>query len=246
MKNRTALITGASRGLGLSIAKHFATCGARVAMNYAHNNKDASLALETVSNLGTAALFKADAMKKRSAQKLVEKVTKKMGPVDILVINATPTQRNCRIDQYDDKDFQSMMDAFLMSPHYLTNAVMQSMKKRSYGRIIHVTSEVFYEGGAHLSAYASAKGAQLGYLRSSAMELAPFGITVNGVAPGWIPVECHAKVPEASFEAYRKTIPVGRLGKGEDVATAIAYFASAAASFVTGQSLIVNGGRHLL
>jgi 3-oxoacyl-[acyl-carrier protein] reductase len=246
VKNRTALITGATRGLGLAISKHLAGCGTRVAMNYGHNKQDAATALEAVSAIGEAALFKADVMKKRGAQKLIDKVSNEMGPIDILVVNATPAQPYRRIDKYEDKDFESMMNAFLMSPHYLTSAVMASMKERDYGRIIHITSEVFYRDGSHFSAYASAKGAQVGYLRSSAMELAPFGITVNGVAPGWIPVERHSDVPEAAFEDYRKTIPVGRMGQPEDIATAVAYFASEAASFVTGQSLIVNGGRHLL
>lgn len=245
MKGRVALVTGSSRGLGRAIAKHLAAQGARVALNYAHNHDDAKAALAEIQQVGEAALFKADVLSERGVRKLVEKVSHELGPIEILVVNATPPQHNRCIDQYAEDDFRSMIDAFLMSPHYLTREVMDSMKSRQYGRIIHITSEVFYEPAANFSAYIGGKGAQLGYLRATAMELAPHGITVNAVAPGWIPVERHAAVPDSSFEAYRQTIPVARLGTPQDVAAAVGYFASEQAGFVTGQTLVVNGGRTL-
>ncbi len=246
MKGRVALVTGSSRGLGRVIAKHLAAQGAKVALNHAHHADDAKSALAEVREVGEAAMFKADVFDERGVRKLVEQVGRELGPVEILVVNATPPQRNRRIDQYAESDFRSMIDAFLMSPHFLTRAVMDGMKARGYGRIIHITSEVFHEATANFSAYIGGKGAQIGYMRASAVELAPHGITVNAVAPGWIPVERHVAVPEAALETYRQTIPAGRLGTPQEVAAAVAYFAGEDAGFVTGQTLVVNGGRTLL
>lgn len=245
MKDRVALVTGSTRGLGLAIAAHLAGQGARVALNYAHDDSAASKALQQVQARGQASLYKADVLGEEGAGGLVRRVAREMGPIDILIVNATPPQRNCRIDEYTDEDFRSMMDAFLMSPHYLTRAVMGPMKERRFGRIIHITSEVFYEPPANYSAYIGAKGAQIGYLRSSAIELAPHGITVNAVAPGWIPVERHAHLPKPAFEPYVKMVPLGRVGTPQEVAAAVGYFASDDAGFVTGQTLAVNGGRTL-
>jgi 3-oxoacyl-[acyl-carrier protein] reductase len=119
------------------------------------------------------------------------------------------------------------------------------MKERRTGRIINITSEVFHVGMPNFSAYVAAKGGQIGWSRSVANELAPHGITVNTVAPGWIPVERHDDVPDSDKDSYVATIPMGRWGKPADIAHAVTYFASAEASFLTGQTLVVNGGRTL-
>jgi 3-oxoacyl-[acyl-carrier protein] reductase len=116
------------------------------------------------------------------------------------------------------------------------------MKQQRWGRIINITSEVFHRAVAPFSAYVAAKGGQIGWSRSMARELAPFGITVNMVAPGWIPVERHANDPQEEKDAYRALIPMRRWGTPQDVADAVLYFASEEASFVTGQTLCVNGG----
>ena len=116
------------------------------------------------------------------------------------------------------------------------------MKKKRFGRIINVGSEVFQLSVPNFSAYVAAKGGQLGWTRSMAKELAPFGITVNQVAPGWIPTERHANDPQEAKDGYLAGIPAGRWGTPEDVATAVLYFASNEASFVTGQTTCVNGG----
>jgi 3-oxoacyl-[acyl-carrier protein] reductase len=117
------------------------------------------------------------------------------------------------------------------------------MKARRHGRLINITSEVFHLGVAPFSAYVAAKGGQTGWSRSMCHELAPHGITVNMIAPGWIPVERHAGDLPADKDAYQATIPMGRWGKPEEVGWAAAYFASDEAGFVTGQTLAVNGGR---
>ena len=245
MKDRIVLITGATRGLGITIAEYFAKAGAKVAMNYAHNDENAKEALKKVSAFGEASIFKADVLTQKGVENLVSEVKEKWGDIDTVVLNATPAQHEYKIEQYSDDDFESMYRAFVMSPHYLTKTLMGSMKEKKFGRIINITSEVFYVGNPEFSAYVAAKGAQIGYLRSTAKELAPYGITVNAVAPGWIPVERHDEVEAEAKQAYLDTVPAGRWGTREDIADAALYFAREAAGFVTGQTLIVNGGRTL-
>jgi 3-oxoacyl-[acyl-carrier protein] reductase len=147
------------------------------------------------------------------------------------------------VEEYTWEHYQAMVDAFIKSPFLLARRLVPHMKRRGWGRIVNVTSEVFHLGLPQFSAYVAAKGGQIGWTRSVAVELAPFGITVNSVAPGWIPVERHAGDPEAAKAAYRATIPIGRWGTPEDVADAVLHFARPEAGFLTGQTLLVNGGR---
>ena len=135
-----------------------------------------------------------------------------------------------------------MLDFFIKSPYLLARRALPAMKNKSWGRFINITSEVFHRSVPQFSAYVAAKGGQIGWSRSMASELASFGITVNTIAPGWIPVERHDKDPQEEKDAYRSIIPMERWGKPEDVAAAAHYYASEEASFVTGQTLCVNGG----
>ena len=163
--------------------------------------------------------------------------------LNILVPNATPEQPQKRIEEYEAGFYREMYDFFVMSPFYLARAVLPGMKSRGNGRIINVTSEVFHCSVPEFSAYVAAKGGQIGWSRSMATELAPYGITVNTVAPGWIPTERHQDETNEKKEEYLKTIPLGRWGTPDDVGHAVNYLASEEASFVTGQTLCVNGGR---
>ena len=169
-------------------------------------------------------------------------IAAELGPIDIVIPNATPAQPLKPIEQYDWEFYQSMYDFFVKSPYLITREVLPHMKQQKWGRIINITSEVFSRGVAPFSAYVAAKGGQIGWSRSMANELAPWNITVNMIAPGWIPVERHANDPEHEKEAYRRLIPMGRWGIPQDLAGTVVYLASEASNFVTGQDIHVNGG----
>jgi 3-oxoacyl-[acyl-carrier protein] reductase len=177
--------------------------------------------------------------------KVVRDTTSRFGPVDILVVNATGPQPFIKLEELTWRTCLDQLEFFVKSPMLLTKAVVGSMKQRRYGRIINIGSEVFERGVAEFSNYVSAKGAQLGLTRSWAMELAKFGITVNLVAPGWIPTERHINDPQEAKDAYAKTVPMGHMGEDADVAEAVAFLASDAAKFITGQKISVNGGNTL-
>jgi 3-oxoacyl-[acyl-carrier protein] reductase len=187
-------------------------------------------------------LTRADASTPEGVEAIFAAAEKQLGAIDIVVPNATPDQPLKPIEQYDWAFYQSMLDFFVKSPYLLARRAIAGMKAKRWGRIINITSEVFHKAVAPFSAYVAAKGGQVGWSRSMASELAPFNITVNMVAPGWIPVERHEKDPQSAKDAYLKTIPMGRWGTPEDVANACLYFASEEAGFVTGQTLCVNGG----
>ena len=244
MKGKVALVTGSTKGLGKGIAKALGEAGSKVAVNYLNNRENAESTLRELQDLGIhAMLVRADAANKEQVHAMVEAVEEKFGCLDILVPNATPDQPQQPLENYDGDFYRKMYDFFVLSPFYLTQAVLPGMKKKGSGRIINITSEVFHSSVPQFSAYVAAKGGQIGWSRSMASELAPFGITVNTVAPGWIPTERHELDPQEDKEAYLSTIPLGRWGNPNDVGNAVCYFASLEASFITGQTLCVNGGR---
>lgn len=167
---------------------------------------------------------------------------REFGPVDIVVVNATPDQPQRPIERYDWDFYQEMIDYFIKSPYLLARRALPHMKSQQWGRIINVTSEVFQKSVAPFSAYVAAKGGQVGWSRSMATELAPYGITVNMIAPGWIPTERHDADPQEMKDRYLASVPMRRWGLPQEVGDAAVYLASDEAGFVTGQTLCVNGG----
>ncbi|HTU92606.1 MAG TPA: SDR family oxidoreductase [Gemmataceae bacterium] len=246
LQGKTALVTGASRGLGAAIARKLAACGAHTAINYFGSPQKARQVHDRIRQEGgTAAMFQADVRDESAVAEMVAQVTKQFGHIDILVINATGPQPFIKLDDLTWRHCLDQLEFFVKSPVLLAKAVLPSMKQRRSGRIINIGSEVFERGVPEFSNYVSAKGAQLGLTRSWAMELAPWQITVNLVAPGWIPTERHAGDSQESKDAYAALVPMKHMGEADDVAEAVAFLASEGARFITGQKLSVNGGNTL-
>src|SRR5262249_14043895 len=243
LARHVAIVTGSTTGLGKAIARTLGQAGAKVAVNYFNNDARAERTFVEFREANSpCALVKADVISEEGVDRLFGETEAKLGKPDILVVNATPDQALKPIEEYDWAFCQTMLDFFVKSPFLLTRRGLPHMKAKKWGRIINITSEVFHLSVAPYSAYVAAKGGQIGWSRSISRELAPFGITVNMVAPGWIPVERHATAPQELKDAYRSRIPAARWGTPQDVADAVLYFASEEASFVTGQTVCVNGG----
>jgi NAD(P)-dependent dehydrogenase (short-subunit alcohol dehydrogenase family) len=246
LSDRVALVTGASRGLGAAIARKLAGCGAAVAINYhASAEKAESLVASIRAAGGKAIAIPADVRDEEQVRRMVEDLTRQFGPIDVLVPNATGPQPMLKIEDLTWRACLDQLEFFVKSPMLLVQAVLPQMKARRFGRIIQIGSEVFEKGVPEFSNYVSAKGAQLGLTRSWAMELAPWQITVNQVSPGWIPTERHVSDAQEAKDAYAAQVPLRRMGVPNDVAEAVAFLASDAANFITGQKLAVNGGNTL-
>jgi len=246
LSNRVALVTGASRGLGAAIAERLAQCGAAVAVNCCASAEKANHLVQKIEQSGgRARAYRADVREPASVHEMTQQITTDLGPIDILVLNATGPQPFLQIEELTWQACLDQLEFFVKSPMLLTQDVLPSMKERRHGRIIHIASEVFSQGTPRFSQYVAAKGAQLGLMRSWAMELAPWQITVNAVSPGWIPTERHANDAESDKRAYAEKVPMKRMGNPKDVAEAVAFLASDAANFITGQNLLVNGGNAL-
>ena len=160
-------------------------------------------------------------------------------------MNATGAQPEAPLTDVSWEDHLQQLEFFVKSPVLRARALVPRMQERGFGRIVQIDSEVADRPPPGRSAYATAKSAQIGLTRAWARELAPLGITVNAVAPGFVPVERHDDVPEEIRTAYLASVPAGRIGSREDIAAAVSFLASDAAGFVTGQRLVVDGGRSL-
>jgi 3-oxoacyl-[acyl-carrier protein] reductase len=236
---RVALVTGSSRGLGAAIAARLAQDGLAVAVNGLPGDP---LVEEVARGIGGAG-FPADITDERQVGALVAAVTDTLGPPDVLVFNATGPQPDAPVDDAGWQQHLDQLVYFVKSPVLLGRAVLAGMRERGHGRLIHIDSEVADRAPRNRSAYVTAKAAQVGLVRSWAVELAPYGITVNTVAPGFVPVERHAEVSAEQLESYRASVPAGRLGVPDEVAHAVSFLAGERAGFITGQRILVNGGR---
>jgi len=243
LEGHVALVTGSSRGLGAAVVRNLASAGAKVVVNAFNNVARAQrIADQITDGGGTAIAIGADVSEAGDIKTLVAEVAHKLGPIDIIVPNATGPQPQLPIEEYDEAFYQEMYEFFIKSPFLLAQATLPAMKEQKWGRIVNIVSEVFSNSVPNFSGYVAAKGGQIGWSRSMAKELAPFGITVNMVGPGWIPVERHEHDSQEDKDAYLAQIPAGRWGTPDDVGHAVRYFASEEAAFITGQTLYVNGG----
>lgn len=242
LDGKTALVTGASRGIGRAIALCLAAEGARVAINYAGNVKAAEEVKASIEAAGgTAILCQADIADSAAVEAMIADVVKEFGAIDILVNNAGIT-RDTLLMRMKDEDFAKVLDTNLKGVFYCTKAVSKLMMKKRAGRIVNMASVVGLVGNAGQTNYAAAKAGVIGFSKSAAKELASRGITVNVVAPGFIGTDMTAGLPESVKEKMLTDIPLGRMGEPEDVANAVLFLASDQASYITGQVVNVDGG----
>jgi 3-oxoacyl-[acyl-carrier protein] reductase len=245
--NRTAIVTGASRGLGAAIALELAAAGLKVAVNFFNGQAAADRVCEQIRGAGgVAQAFRADVRDEDQVARLVQEVRSSLGEVDTIVLNATGHQPMPSIEEQTWQSYLDQLEFFLKSPLLLLQQVLPAMKRNKFGRIVQIGSEVTELGNPQFANYVSAKGAQLGQTRSWARELAPHGITVNMVAPGWILTERHVDTKREEMDAYVAGVPMRHMGQAADMGRMVAFLCSEGACFLTGQKIAVNGGNTLL
>lgn len=239
---KVALVTGASRGIGRAIALRLAGEGAKVAINYAGNTTKAeAVKAEIEQNGGEAILVQADVADSSAVEAMVAKVTEAFGQIDILVNNAGIT-RDGLLMRMKEEDFDAVVNTNLKGVFHCTKTVSKLMMKKRSGRIINMASVVGIMGNAGQTNYAAAKAGVIGFSKSAAKELATRGITVNVVAPGFIDTDMTAAMTDKAKELTLTGIPMKKMGTPEDVANAVLFLASDCASYITGQTVNVDGG----
>ncbi|MCI8594265.1 MAG: 3-oxoacyl-ACP reductase FabG [Oscillospiraceae bacterium] len=242
MTRRVALVTGASKGIGAATARILAAEGCAVAVNYNRSKAEAeALAAEIRDNGGTAIAVQADVSDGAAAAKMVDNVLEKFCQLDILVCNAGVTWQGL-LHEMTAEEWRKVFAVDVDGVFHCCHAALPHMIHRKTGRIITVSSMWGVTGGACEVAYSAAKAAVIGFSKALAKEVGPSGITVNCVAPGVIATDMNSRLTEADLAALREETPLERIGTPEEVAQSIAFLASDAGSFYTGQVLQPNGG----
>lgn len=242
LENKTALITGATRGIGKGIAEVFARQGANVAFTYSSSVEAADkLELELVALGVKAKGYQSNAADFQAAQDLAAGVQKDFGGIDVLINNAGITKDNLLM-RISEQDFDQVMEVNLKSVFNLTKAVIRPMMKQRSGSIINMSSVVGVQGNAGQTNYAASKAGMLGFTKSVALELGSRNIRCNAIAPGFIETEMTAKLDETIVDGWRQAIPLKRGGSPEDIANACVFLASDMSAYITGQTLNVDGG----
>lgn len=242
LKGKVAIITGASRGIGKGIAEKFIAEGATVAFSYVSSDEKArALEAELSKNGGIAKGFKSDASDFNAAQQMVDEVVKTFGTVDILINNAGITQ-DTLLMRMSEAQWDDVMRINLKSCFNLTKAVMKTMLKARSGSIVNMSSVVGVKGNAGQANYAASKAGILGFTKSVAAELGSRNIRCNAIAPGFIETEMTGALDEATVQSWRDSIPLKRGGSAEDVANLCLFLSSDMSSYITGQTINVDGG----
>jgi 3-oxoacyl-[acyl-carrier protein] reductase len=242
LAEKTALVTGASRGIGRATALELAKAGAKVAVNFAGNRVAAEEVVSMIESAGgQAMLVQADVGNAADVETMLKAVVERFGRIDILVNNAGITRDNL-IVRMKEEDWDAVIHTNLKGIFNCTKAVSKLMMKQRYGRIINMASVVALMGNAGQANYAAAKAGVIGFTKSMAKELASRNITVNAVAPGYISTDMTAALPEQTKAELQAQIPLQRLGTPEDVAAAVLFLVSPGADYITGQTLHVDGG----
>ena len=245
LEGRVALVTGAGRGIGRAIALALAQQGADLAINYAHNDKAAEEVRDEIRRMGRRAeLFKCNIADDNAVHAMGEAIRKVFPRVDVLVNNAGIT-RDKTFMKMTHVEWDEVLNVNLKGPVQMTHLFLPHMVENGWGRVINITSVIGQMGNFGQANYAAAKGGLDAFTKSVAREVARKGVTVNCVAPGFIRTDMTAAVPEKAMEHIKAITPMGRMGEAEEIAQVVAFLASPAASFVTGQEIGVNGGLYM-
>ncbi|MBN8606370.1 MAG: acetoacetyl-CoA reductase [Caulobacterales bacterium] len=237
---RVALVTGGTRGIGKAISARLKADGFKVAANYAGNSEAAEA---TAKELGIS-VFKWDVGDEAQCAEGIAKVVADLGPIDVLVNNAGIT-RDGQFHKMSAEKWRDVIRVDLDSLFYMTRPVIEGMRDRGFGRIINISSINGQKGQFGQVNYSAAKAGMIGFTKALAQESAAKGVTVNVVAPGYIDTDMVAAVPEDALKKIVATIPVGRLGKAEEIAAMVAFLASDQAAFITGATMTVNGAQYI-
>jgi acetoacetyl-CoA reductase len=244
LEGRTALVTGASRGIGRATALALAREGAWVAVNYHRSEEQAKDVVEEIAReQGVALMVQADVSDAAQARGLVRRVIDHWEHLDILVNNAGIT-RDRSLRKLTDEEWLEVMATNLHSVFYCTSAAVPGMIEQKYGRIVTISSFVGQAGNFGQSNYAASKGAIIAFTKTAALELAKFNVTVNTVAPGFTSTDMLAKVPETVVTQLKARVPMGRFAEPDEIAKAVTFLA-ADGDYITGQQINVNGGVYL-
>lgn len=238
-KNKNILVTGGARGIGKAIVKRFVKEGARVFFTYNSSKNEAKFLSRELT--GVTYEYKLDVRDFKKSESAVNRIIKEYAYIDILINNAGITADNSIQDMRCD-EFRNVIDTNLMGVFNLSKSVIPHMVSRRKGRIVNISSISAIKGVSQQINYSASKAAILGFSRSLAKEVARFNITVNAVCPGFIETDMFNKLPAFSRSSALKNIPLGRIGKSQEVAGLVAYLSSEEAAYITGQVFIIDGG----
>ncbi|OGL54156.1 MAG: 3-oxoacyl-[acyl-carrier-protein] reductase [Candidatus Schekmanbacteria bacterium RIFCSPLOWO2_12_FULL_38_15] len=245
LEGKVAIVTGGSRGIGKSISKNLAEAGAIVIINYSSNEAAAQQTLqEILEKGGKGEIKKARVENYEEISALVDGISERYQKIDILVNNAGITRDNLVL-RMDWKEWDEVLNVNLKGTFFCTKAVMKSMIKARYGKIVNITSIVGVTGNAGQTNYCASKAGIIGFTKSVARELASRNINVNAVAPGFIETDMTDGLPEKAKEEMKKQIPFRRFGLPDDIAHLVNFLVSDKASYITGQVIHVNGGMYM-
>jgi len=239
---KVALVTGSSSGIGAAIATELANGGAKVAIHYRGNAEGAEAVAEGIRAAGGECdIFQADVGDAEQAAELVKKVQTELGGIDILVNNAGTTRDTLLLSMKED-DWDAVIGTNLKSVYTVTRPVLRGMFKKRWGRIINISSIVGVSGQAGQTNYAASKAGMIGFTKSLAREVAPRNVTVNAIAPGFIPTALTDDLGDELREGILSSTPLSRMGTPEEIAWGVAFLASERSGFITGQVLNIDGG----
>jgi len=246
LAKKVALVTGASRGIGRGIALEMAREGADVVVNYTRSEQEAKEVGRSIEALGRrVVVVKADVSRAGEVEMMRKQVLKKFGGVDILVNNAG-VHHHLKSWEIDDAEWRRVLSVNLDGVFLCSKAFSHEMRAKKWGRIINISSIIAFTGTDHEAHYGASKAAVVGLTKSLALELAGYEITVNAIAPGWIKTDMTSGMTPEENKRTLQLIPLGRMGQPEDIAHVAVFLASEKASFITGQTIHVNGGEAML